>query len=190
MSKGTATTMATAVDSGYGLGWGISERGETGYFSHGGWDEGFCSQLTAHLTDGYGVVVMINSNHPAFMNEVVNAVAHTYEWDGYQAHELGQVLAAFKAALAAQPEEESLSEAYLNNMGFNALNDNTAYATRVMRINTDLYPDSANTWDSLAYAYQQAGNKEKAIEHYRNALKRDPEFPSALKGLAELDAEE
>ncbi len=47
--------------------------------------------------------------------------------------------------------------------------------------------DSANTWDSLALAYQQAGNKGKAIEHYRNALKRDPKFASALKALTELN---
>ena len=64
-----------------------------------------------------------------------------------------------------------------------------ACAIRVLRITTDLYPDSANTWDSLAYACQQAGNREKAIERYRNALARDPEFASVLRALAELDAE-
>ena len=41
--------------------------------------------------------------------------------------------------------------------------------------------------DSVAYAYQNTGNRDKAIEHYRNALERDPEFASALKGLGELE---
>ena len=61
-----------------------------------------------------------------------------------------------------------------------------AMSPKLLTINTALYPNSANTWDSLALAYQQAGNKQKAIEHYANALKRDPKFPSALKGLKEL----
>ena len=68
------------------------------------------------------------------------------------------------------------------------MTDNQVFAIGLFQINTDLYPDSANTWDSLAYAYQQAGDREKAIEHFRNALKRDPAFASALKGLAELEA--
>lgn len=292
MSKVMAKTMTTPVDSGYALGWSISARGKTGYFSHSGWDEGFCTQLTANLINGDGVVVMINSNHPQFMSEVVNAVAHTYNWDGYQAHEIlpvpdgwiskytgryrynavqaisvtstgdklfmsypggepeeliytgdellmrrerstpitfsdtengpsfafvldsgdkqlhrrladderlpGEVLAqgqyddalaAFRAALIAEPGEDSLSEQSLNNTGLSSLDDNQDFAIELLRINTDLYPDSANTWDSLAYAYQQAGNREKAIENFRNALKRDPELASALKGLAELETQ-
>jgi len=88
MSKDMAHTMTTAVDAGYGLGWGVTTRGQSGYFSHGGWNEGFSSKLTAHLDSGYGVVVMTNSNHPEFIDEVVNAVAHTYSWDGYKVHDV------------------------------------------------------------------------------------------------------
>ena len=95
-------------------------------------------------------------------------------------------LTAFRAALKESPNEETLSEGYLNGLGLNSLENSQAYAIKTLQITTDLYPDSANTWDSLAYAYQQAGNKEKAIEHFRNALKRDPEFATALRGLAEL----
>ena len=99
-------------------------------------------------------------------------------------------LAAFRAALKESPDEETLSENYLNGYALNSLADSPAFSTRLLQINTDLYPDSANTWDSLALAYQQAGNKEKAIEHYRNALKRDPEFASALRALVELEKTE
>lgn len=289
LSKNMAQIMTTPVDTDYGLGWSIKKVGASGYFSHGGWDQGFCTQLTAHLDGGYGVVVMINSNHPSFIDEVVNAVGHTYGWDGYEAHDIlpvpkkmlneysgryhynaaipiivtskqgklflnypgaeaaeliytgddlfmrrnrpspikfisdeksiqfnfvlgddqyqshrqladdeylpGEILdtgayedalAAFRAALKNNPDEETLSERYLNSYALNSLTESSAFSTKLLQINTDLYPDSANTWDSLAYAYQQAGNKEKAIEHFRNALKRDPEFASALKALAEL----
>lgn len=86
-----------------------------------------------------------------------------------------------------QLAEETLSENYLNGYALNSLADSPVFSTKLLQINTDLYPDSANTWDSLALAYQQAGNNKKAIEHYRNALKRDPKFASALKALTELN---
>jgi tetratricopeptide (TPR) repeat protein len=98
-------------------------------------------------------------------------------------------LAAFRAALEKSPDEESLSENYINGYALNTLKDGPAFSIKLLQINTDLYPDSANTWDSLALAYRQTGEREKAIEHYRNALKRDPEFTSALKALAELEKE-
>ncbi|WP_196138936.1 serine hydrolase [Aliikangiella sp. G2MR2-5] len=53
------------------------------YFEHGGWDEGFSADLKAHKNKGYGVVVMINSNHPGFINELVNSVASVYQWDEF-----------------------------------------------------------------------------------------------------------
>ncbi|PKG81004.1 hypothetical protein CXF85_19765 [Colwellia sp. 75C3] len=290
ISKSMAETMATPVDAGYGLGWGISKRGGSSYFSHGGWDEGFSSQLTSHMNNGDGVVVMINSNHPAFINEVVNAVAHTYSWDGYAVNEIlaipeeliskytgryrynasssisithqqgklfmryagekanellytgdglfmrrerttpiiftnnddalqlnfvlgdgtyrphirldknvhlaadilekgiyADALTVYEKLLTESPSEASVSEGYLNNTGLSSMKDNSVYAIKILTMNTDLYPDSANTWDSLALAYQESGNIDKAIEHYHNALKRDPKFASALKGVADLE---
>ena len=83
LSRGMARKMVEPVDSGYGHGFSIDVRDGHVYFGHGGWDEGFCAELKAHRDDGYGVVVMINSNHPAFIGEVVRAVAAEYGWGGY-----------------------------------------------------------------------------------------------------------
>jgi len=71
------------VEDFIGLGIFLDERrGET-YFGHGGWDEGFSSEMVAHQDDGYGIVVLINSNHPAMISELIRAVATVYEWEGY-----------------------------------------------------------------------------------------------------------
>ncbi len=53
------------------------------YFGHGGWDEGFSSAMTAHRDKGYGVVVLTNSNHPPFIDELIRAVALTYKWSDF-----------------------------------------------------------------------------------------------------------
>lgn len=63
-----------------GLGMFLDNASEEWYFSHGGWDEGFSSEAIAHKTRGYGVVVLTNSNHPAFINELTRSVAAAYQW--------------------------------------------------------------------------------------------------------------
>ncbi len=66
-----------------GLGLFLNKRKEDIYFGHGGWDEGFSSEMVAHKTKGYGVVVLTNSNHPEFISEVIRSVANTYGWSNY-----------------------------------------------------------------------------------------------------------
>lgn len=66
-----------------GLGIFINNKKDEVYFGHGGWDEGFSSELVAHRDKGYGVVVLTNSNHPDFIAELIRSVALTYQWDDY-----------------------------------------------------------------------------------------------------------
>lgn len=291
LSRDLAQQMITPVDAAYGLGFGVSNKGDDLYFGHGGWDEGFCATLTAHREKGYGAVVMINSNHPDFMNEVINSVAFAYGWGGYKIHtpqnvpqellgsapgryrynselsitvyreedrlflryagnkpvellyigdgqfmrreratpiifdtsgekavfnfivdggdrqahtrlsedeklardilvagDFEAAVAAYRAISKADPEDAAGSEGYLNNEGLQLLTDGPELGLQLLLVNTRLYPDSANTWDSVAYAYQQAGDTVKAIQFYREALKRDPKFASALQALKELEA--
>ncbi len=57
----------------------------------------------------------------------------------------------------------------------------------LLRIATELYPDSANTWDSLGYAYRKKGDRDNAIRYYRMALDIDSQFDSAVEALKELE---
>lgn len=84
LSQAMATKMLTPfVADLIGLGIFLEKRKDEPYFGHGGWDEGFSSHLVAHKNKGYGVVVLTNSNHPAFISEVQRAVALAYEWDNF-----------------------------------------------------------------------------------------------------------
>ena len=55
------------------------------YFGHGGADTGFICQLVASKDDGYGAVVMTNSDGQSgpLIQEVLNAVAREYGWKDY-----------------------------------------------------------------------------------------------------------
>lgn len=54
------------------------------------------------------------------------------------------------------------------------------------KYNTDNFPMSANTWDSLAEAYYVNGEKPKALEYFEKALKLDPNNSDLKKKIEKL----
>ena len=63
-----------------------------------------------------------------------------------------------------------------NQAGYDLLNGNQIEpAIYVFTLNTKLYPDSANAWDSLGEACLKANQKDKAIEYYNKAIALDPD---------------
>ena len=294
LSQSIAEKMVEPVDGSVGLGLFVDKRVNEPYFSHGGWDEGFCTQLTAHRDKGYGVVVMINSNHPRFINEVIRAVAAEYKWGGYHAYDPMPIpqedletypgryrysteqamtierrgdrmfltysgdepmellyvgngryvrrektslitfrndhgkrtlnfllddgelqshpemeddekalrelvlaepyetsLAAYRTAFEGNQNDPSLSEQELNAWGLRMLESgNTQGAMTLLKINSKLYPKSANAFDSVGYGFREAGDHESALRWYLKALDVDPDFVTALKAVAEVKAEQ
>lgn len=81
--KMTQKMLKPFVEDFIGLGIFLDQRDDQIYFGHGGWNEGFSSELVAHKDKGYGVVVMINSNHPDFISELIRSVAVAYKWEDY-----------------------------------------------------------------------------------------------------------
>lgn len=66
-------------------------------------------------------------------------------------------------------------ETEINNSGYDLLQDKQFDAAiYVFQLNTQLFPKSANAWDSLGEAHWRAGQKEKAIEFYNKAIALDP----------------
>jgi CubicO group peptidase (beta-lactamase class C family) len=61
----------------------INEKGNEKYFQHSGSNEGFGCQYRGSLKYGNGVVVMVNSDNLAILNEIVNSVALVYKWDEF-----------------------------------------------------------------------------------------------------------
>ncbi|MEO8233718.1 MAG: hypothetical protein ABI638_15670, partial [Ignavibacteriota bacterium] len=77
----------------------------------------------------------------------------------------------------------------LNMLGYEFLSDrNTEAAISVFIVNTKLYPDIANTYDSLGEAYLMSGNKELALENYKKAFEMDSENKNAEKIIKELSS--
>lgn len=100
-----------------------------------------------------------------------------------------QHASAVYRSIYGQDNKARLAEAELNSWGYGLLRvGETAAALAIFRLATELYPGSANTFDSLADASQQSGDKEGAILNYRRALSLDPGSENARKRLEALGA--
>jgi CubicO group peptidase (beta-lactamase class C family) len=88
-----------------------------------------------------------------------------------EAGRVEDALAGYQKLRAADPADPAVAEARLNQLGYGLLErKEPAKAVAVLQLNTQLYPDSANTWDSLAEATEAAGDAAGAVALYRKAL--------------------
>ncbi|MBN1452353.1 MAG: MBL fold metallo-hydrolase [Anaerolineales bacterium] len=89
-----------------------------------------------------------------------------------------------------QPDSYDFSENQLNMLGYQLLwrNMNEA-AIEVHKLNTQVYPDSANPYDSLGETYAASGEVALAIQSYEKALGINPDMPSAIEALKKLKSE-
>jgi CubicO group peptidase (beta-lactamase class C family) len=78
-----AREMITPVGvGGYAVGFGMNKQGEGWYFGHGGSNYGFRCNLSAHVTKGYGAVIMTNgSGGDALISRLVQMIQKEYKWD-------------------------------------------------------------------------------------------------------------
>jgi thiol-disulfide isomerase/thioredoxin len=89
--------------------------------------------------------------------------------------------------LAMQLKNRIASESELNACGYVMIaQGNLKEAITVLRINANLFPQSANCWDSLGEAYVKAGLKDKAVQAYEYVLELDPKSENAKAQLLKL----
>ena len=100
------------------------------------------------------------------------------------------IRAGLKRYREFQSDPEShlyFDEGELNAIGYRLMGaGNMAAAVEIFKINVELYPESANVYDSLGEAYLKSGNKKQAIEHYERSLELNPENDNAKAMLERL----
>jgi CubicO group peptidase (beta-lactamase class C family) len=95
---------------------------------------------------------------------------------------------AYKKIKQEKPNNNAVDEERLNTLGYVLLQQRKiAEAIGLFKANVALYPQSANTYDSLAEAYMVNGNKEQAIANYRKSLELNPQNSNAVAMLKKLE---
>ena len=84
LSTENTESLLTEVMNDYALGFALWSHRSEPYFGHGGANDGFRSTMVAHLTRGYGVIVMTNSDNGSDLAEaVVRLIGDREGWPGY-----------------------------------------------------------------------------------------------------------
>ncbi|AUC84132.1 hypothetical protein CW731_01945 [Polaribacter sp. ALD11] len=97
---------------------------------------------------------------------------------------------ALKAFLEIK-KQDSLSPVIrqytINRTGYNYMKNNEfEKAIEILKINTQLYPKSSNTFDSLGDAYLEAKDTVNAIDNYNKSLSINSENSSSLRMLKKI----
>lgn len=102
------------------------------------------------------------------------------------------------SAIKKDYSQEFKNPSELNGLGYRILNneimeiaENVKWAITIFKLNTELFPEDGNTWDSLGEAYSKNGQKKEAIKSYERALelasnKHCDWCASSTKALVEL----
>jgi hypothetical protein len=108
--------------------------------------------------------------------------------EAYASGDAAQIATAYRALDNPRPVVAQAVETVVNRLGYQHLGaDDVETAIEVFRINTELFPEAFNAWDSLGEAYMTQGETEKAKESYRKSLELNPENSNAERMIERME---
>ena len=101
---------------------------------------------------------------------------------------MSQAMPIIEEAKRAFPDTVLIEENVLNWLGYHFLYwwGREEEALEVFKLNVSLFPESANTYDSLGEAYLVRGDTDSAVRCYKKSLKLNPENTNAIQRLNQL----
>jgi CubicO group peptidase (beta-lactamase class C family) len=188
------------LTNGYALGWPTVTRDEHPAVGPVG---GGRSALFIYLKDDLSIVVLTNlmgANPDQFIDEIAGYyIPNMHEANGFGlAPDLKKLRAELlkkgfdKAVTVAsylkkQDTTFRLEEKALNAWGYQLLNQKkTEEALNIFKLNTILYPGSANTYDSYAEVLEITGKKQDALTNYKKSIQLNPNNKNAAEQIKRL----
>jgi len=84
--------------------------------------------------------------------------------------------------------EYNLSEMGINIFGYQLMGtDKTADALKIFKLNTELYPEGFNTYDSYGECLVKLGKLKEGVIAYKKSLELNPKNENAKKVLSEIN---
>lgn len=196
LSEQYKAMMFTPFKHNYAYCWGVFERFDNTVIGHSGGASGINAWFRRYIDDKYTIIVLSNFDGGAatvffrleailFGNEyqLPRVGVGEFLYPLIEAKGIGEVIGSIDSILEKNDYQIRTSDP-LNSFGYNLLSQNEIeMAINVFLLNTHLFSDDANTFDSLGDAYERAGNMMKAIESYQKSLLLDPQNTNAEQRL-------
>jgi CubicO group peptidase (beta-lactamase class C family) len=183
----------------WGLGWGLQWTGQSHLgMWHWGHNTGYRAYVLGFPERGRGLVIFTNSDNGMLL--LADLVGLFFEgdqpaiaWLDYETHdaparlvrmELEEVirLEGIEAGverirvLRATAPPEAFEESTLNALGYDLLRGQRVdEAIVIFQLNTAMYPNASNTYDSLGEAYLEKGDYNRALANYRTSVRLNPD---------------
>lgn len=110
---------------------------------------------------------------------IAGELGHDIFWKGIE-----EGIAKYHRLKQERPDDFNFAESELNSLGYSLLQqDKKREAVAIFKLNTEVYPHSANAFDSLAEAYLAVGEAQAARECYEKVLEL---LPSSTQYNAEF----
>ncbi len=101
-------------------------------------------------------------------------------------------LSGYRQLWKEDAKNPALEELRLNDVAYELQKRSPDQALALFQLNAEFYPDSPNTWDSLAEAYLSLGKRDEALRCYRKVLEtapKDTHLPKDIKSMLLQNAE-
>ena len=109
----------------------------------------------------------------------------------FATHDPARLTMAYRAMGDYGMPAAHIVESTINATGYRHLeNSEIDAAIAVFELNIDTFPESANTWDSLAEAIMASGDREMAVRFYRRSLELDPDNRNAAHIIERMSGEQ
>jgi len=106
-----------------------------------------------------------------------------------QEKDIDAAVKQYRDLKATQPAAYDFGENELVGLGYGLLSmKKVKEAIEIFKLSVEAYPESYNSYDSLAEAYMDDGEKELAIKNYEKSLEINPENANGRKMLEKLTA--
>jgi CubicO group peptidase (beta-lactamase class C family) len=188
----------------WGLGWGLekTQKGESVW--HWGDSGQSRNYISANLSQKNAVILFTNSeNGLSFLREILDdGIGGSHQGPLYLDYErydspswsLGRLILreGAPAALTTYRKrklkgEKGIPEISMDQLGYRLLSiKRVSDAIAVFLQNTEDFPQSGDTWDSLAEAYMDNGDKGQAIQYYQKSLELNPANDNARQMIKKL----
>ncbi|MBB1285594.1 serine hydrolase [Flavisolibacter sp. BT320] len=186
--------------NGYAAGWPIVTRPEHPAAAAVG---GGRSAVFVYPKDDLSIIVLTNlmgGNPEAFIDELAGLfITDMKATNGFglsaslKALKLSLDKVGYKSAIAEvntlkkKNKAFQLTEAEVNSWGYQLLGQKRMEdALEIFKLNGYLYPESANTYDSLGEIYAEMGESALAIHCFEQSLKRNPQNKKAGQQIQKL----
>ncbi len=168
------------VDAAFDEGLTATEIAESGRLAN--WDD----MQSVFIKHEFWAQQVYNHHHPVRESSgpkpITEPLTSTLEADGIDA-----MIAQYHELKETAPDDYDFREAHLNQLGYElSYRDRLDEALAVLELNIEMFPESANVYDSYGEMLLLVADTTKAIEYYEKALEVDPEYQNAKTVLERI----